>query len=91
MNNIKFALLLPFVLCLSLVCAKSRAAEVSYSFMNIGSESGLSQSNVKAILQDSYGFMWFGTKNGLNRYDGSRIVAIDCNDCKKRRSNHNNI
>lgn len=89
MNNIKFALLLPFVLCLSLVCAKSRAAEVSYSFMNIGSESGLSQSNVKAILQDSYGFMWFGTKNGLNRYDGSRIVAIDCNDCKKRRSNHN--
>lgn len=31
---------------------------------------GLSQSSVRAILQDSYGFMWFGTQDGLNLYDG---------------------
>ena len=31
---------------------------------------GLSQSWVKSICQDQYGFIWFGTDNGLNRYDG---------------------
>ncbi|MAZ90203.1 MAG: hypothetical protein CL693_21425 [Cellvibrionaceae bacterium] len=31
---------------------------------------GLSQSTVFAIEQDAVGFMWFGTRNGLNRFDG---------------------
>ena len=39
-----------------------------FYFTRVNGENGLSESNVKAILQDSYGFMWFGTKNGLNRY-----------------------
>lgn len=39
-------------------------------FDHIGIEQGLSQSSVRAIFQDSRGFMWFGTEDGLNRYDG---------------------
>lgn len=39
-------------------------------FERISLESGLSQSTVNAIIQDKYGFMWFGTEDGLNRYDG---------------------
>ena len=39
-------------------------------FEHIGTESGLSQSNVICILHDSRGFMWFGTRDGLNKYDG---------------------
>ena len=46
----------------------------NFYFSHITGENGLSQSNVKAIIQDSYGFMWFGTKNGLNRFDGTSIV-----------------
>lgn len=34
----------------------------NFYFSHITGENGLSQSNVKAIIQDSYGFMWFGTK-----------------------------
>jgi ligand-binding sensor domain-containing protein len=40
------------------------------SFDHLTSKDGLSQNVVTAILKDSEGFMWFGTENGLNRYDG---------------------
>ena len=39
-------------------------------FDHITSEDGLSNNSVYCILQDSRGFMWFGTYDGLNRYDG---------------------
>jgi diguanylate cyclase (GGDEF)-like protein len=39
-------------------------------FDRISLEQGLSQSAINAILQDSRGFMWIGTEDGLNRYDG---------------------
>lgn len=44
-----------------------------YYFSNLSLESGLSQITVDAIIQDSKGFMWFGTRNGLNRFDGYRF------------------
>jgi len=42
-------------------------------FDHLGVEKGLSQTSVLAICQDKKGFMWFGTRNGLNRYDGYNI------------------
>ncbi|WP_121809294.1 sensor histidine kinase [Mucilaginibacter kameinonensis] len=39
-------------------------------FRNIGTEYGLSHPKVNCILQDKRGFLWFGTEDGLNRYDG---------------------
>lgn len=47
------------------------AAKNKYYFENLSIENGLSQNTVNAILQDRKGFMWFGTKDGLNRYDGT--------------------
>ena len=44
-------------------------------FEHLSVEDGLSQSTVNAILQDSRGFMWFGTNDGLNRYDGYEVVV----------------
>lgn len=61
----------------------------NYYFSHISSEDGLSESQVKVILQDSYGFMWFGTKNGLNRYDGTSIQTINCDDYITGTGNHN--
>lgn len=39
-------------------------------FQRITTEDGLSQSDITTIIQDDDGFMWFGTHDGLNRYDG---------------------
>jgi PAS domain S-box-containing protein len=42
-------------------------------FEHISTEQGLSNQNVYCIFQDSKGFMWFGTRDGLNKYDGYNI------------------
>jgi signal transduction histidine kinase/ligand-binding sensor domain-containing protein len=48
----------------------SYAQKESLRFEHIGIEEGLSGDNVSAILQDSKGYIWFGTVDGLNKYDG---------------------
>lgn len=40
-------------------------------------EEGLSQLSVLKIHQDKSGFMWFATRNGLNRYDGNSLSCIN--------------
>src|SRR5258707_1978301 len=47
--------------------------------------SGLSQNNIMCIVQDSRGFMWFGTEDGLNKYDGYNFTIYK-NDPKKNTS-----
>ncbi len=42
---------------------------------SISRREGLSNGAVNTIVKDSEGYMWFGTWNGLNRYDGSTIVT----------------
>ena len=41
---------------------------------------GLSQSTVYALAQDSDGYLWVGTENGLNRFDGVRFQHFDTDD-----------
>ena len=45
-------------------------------FAQVSVEHGLSQSTVQAILQDHVGFLWFGTEEGLNRYDGYTVTVF---------------
>ncbi|MDB5121495.1 MAG: histidine kinase [Sphingobacteriales bacterium] len=49
------------------------AQNINLKFKHIGLEEGLSQTNVICIHQDRQGFMWFGTRDGLNRYDGNKF------------------
>ncbi len=44
------------------------------SFKHIFSSDGLSQRSIKDILQDNKGYLWFGTRDGLNKYDGDKIT-----------------
>lgn len=48
------------------------AQDKRYYFRNYDINSGLSHNSVFSIFQDRQGFMWFGTKYGLNRFDGQR-------------------
>ncbi len=50
--------------------AQYDVSEPLYRITYLTSDDGLSQNTVDCILKDSRGFMWFGTWNGLNRYDG---------------------
>ena len=59
-------------------------------FDHIGTAEGLSQSNVFCILQDSRGFMWFATRDGLNKYDGYKFTVYK-NDAKDSNSISNNF
>ncbi len=54
----------------------------AWSFRRISLEQGLSQSTVYCIYQDHLGYLWFGTYDGLNRYDGYsfRTFKFDPND-----------
>jgi signal transduction histidine kinase/ligand-binding sensor domain-containing protein len=45
-----------------------------FRFSHITIDQGLSQNTVSAICQDQYGFIWLGSYNGLNRYDGYKIT-----------------
>ena len=50
--------------------AFNRKAGYDIKFKHFSITEGLSQSTVYSICQDSKGFMWFATQDGLNRYDG---------------------
>ncbi|MDH4311924.1 MAG: hypothetical protein OEW57_09840, partial [Gammaproteobacteria bacterium] len=53
--------------------ADSRADQPPMVFSHLTMEDGLSQASVNDVLQDSQGFMWLATENGLNRYDGGEV------------------
>ena len=59
-----------------LVSATQGLASNILDITTITDRNGLSQNTVRCMMQDSQGFMWLGTINGLNRYNGRDFTVI---------------
>jgi hypothetical protein len=64
---------------LNQVARTNQYSPESIRFEHITIEEGLSQNGGNAIIQDSKGFMWFGTQDGLNKYDGYNFTVYKHN------------
>lgn len=75
----KSKILIILILLNILIPIKSYAEILSdEKFESISIDEGLSNEYVTSIFQDSKGYMWIGTKDGLNRYDGQNIKIYNC-------------
>ncbi|MBB6107421.1 Signal transduction histidine kinase [Mucilaginibacter lappiensis] len=75
MRGCKFYLILLFQAISLYVFAQNQPLH----FQRIGSRSNLSELNINTIFQDSYGFIWVGTLDGLNRFDGNKFKVFQNN------------
>ena len=66
----KILIFFVFVSCFDLV-----AEAQSFSFRHLNTSNGLSDNNVKSVSIDKNGFLWVGTPNGLNLYDGYNVTV----------------
>ncbi len=85
MVNLKKVIVILILLCFPFC----RGLGQDYNFKHYKVEDGLSHNTVLSSLQDRHGFLWFGTKDGLNRFDGYtfKVFRNDPEDPKSLGSN----
>lgn len=71
--------LLKVVCCFLLLCSPQFLKAQELKFNHISTDQGLSVGALNCLLQDSRGFMWFGTQDGLNKYDGYTMTVYKHN------------
>ena len=66
-----------------LIYACSLNAQYHFSFSHYTSDNGLSQNSITAVMKDHKGYMWFGTRDGLNKFDGYNFSLYSSKPDKK--------
>jgi len=66
--------MLSLLACSTFAQYEQKDHELKLDFQHITTDHGLSSNDVSATLQDRHGFIWVATRNGLNRFDGLKIV-----------------
>lgn len=87
--------ILRYLLIMLLVCVSMSPVQggntFNFRFEYIQMEDGLPQNSINTILKDSDGFMWFGTSNGLCRYDGYTFKVFKVENDENEAIPHNLI
>lgn len=81
----------PFISFLFLLFLIQTTFSQKLKFEAYTTEDGLSVGTVWSILQDSYGYLWFGTANGLNKFDGYQFYIYKHQDNDSSSLSDNNI
>ncbi|WP_375559727.1 two-component regulator propeller domain-containing protein [Bernardetia sp. OM2101] len=74
MNN--WLKILFLFLLISFISQKSYAQNYVLNYQHLQTKDGLANAFVNCALQDKEGFMWFGTNDGLSRYDGKNFITL---------------
>ena len=85
-HNLKWLITCVYFLALPVFCFAQ-----DLKFKHVSNDAGLSQVTAEAIYQDSQGFMWIGTQDGLNRYDGYHFKVFKNNPSDKKSISSNII
>jgi ligand-binding sensor domain-containing protein/signal transduction histidine kinase len=80
-----------FLFCLQAFSCFAFSQKQDLKFDHLTTLNGLSQSNVICFLHDSRGFMWVGSENGLNRYDGYNFIVYKNDPAKKSSLSNNHV
>ena len=88
-NNSSLNFILIFFLVINSLIVQAQGDDLIFD--QIFLEQGLSQSIVKCILQDEEGFIYFGTEDGLNRYDGYTFTVMRNNPQDTNSLSYNDI
>lgn len=80
-----------FLILVLLVSISYNLFAQQFYFKKYQVEAGLSHNSVRCMLQDSFGFIWLGTGNGLNRFDGYNFKVYKNNSKDKTSLRNNSI
>jgi len=76
-KTLKYLIIIALVAFKAIDCI---AYDGGLKFMNLSSKDGLSSNTVNDILKDRFGFMWFASDDGLNKFDGKTFTTYRHND-----------
>jgi len=80
-----------FTICLVAAIFPNVYFSQPINFNSLSVKDGLSNNKVISILQDKTGFLWFGTEDGLNRFDGYEFIVFRNNPADSNSISSNNI
>src|SRR5436190_3520869 len=78
-RSLRGLLTIPFIRCAIsaiIFCGTIRSQNDTFYFKHFNVDNGLSHRNVSSIIQDSLGFMWYGTAEGLSMFDGYNFLPF---------------
>lgn len=93
-NNIGIKLFLLFLIAFTshkLVCQEAYFGTGDFKFKNYTIFDGLPSTSITCIEQDDKGFMWFGTRDGVSRFDGFNFLSFSHNSEDEMSLSHNQI